>query len=93
MLHNLTITKFHEGLTRGEFTALHVVEEYFKMIEARDPEIGAYLALFKDGAYEDAEQVDLAMARGEKLGPLAGVPRPDFPPASAIPGPSLLVFA
>ena len=74
MLHNLTITKFHEGLTRGEFTALHVVEEYFKMIEARDPEIGAYLALFKDGAYEDAEQVDLAMARGEKLGPLAGVP-------------------
>ncbi len=72
--HTLTIKKFHDGLRRGECTALHVAEEYFKMIDARDKEIGAYLAVFKDKAYETAEKTDLAVARGEELRPLAGVP-------------------
>ena len=73
-LHDLTIRKFHEGLSKKEFKALDMVEAYFTHIEDRDPEIGAYLTLTRDLAVKQAEEADLKIARGEKLGLLDGVP-------------------
>ncbi len=73
-LHDLTIKKFHEGLASKQFKALEIVEAYFKYIEDRDKEIGAYLSLDKEGAYLAAEQADLSVAKGEKLHALSGVP-------------------
>ncbi|TSC89164.1 MAG: aspartyl-tRNA(Asn)/glutamyl-tRNA (Gln) amidotransferase subunit A [Parcubacteria group bacterium Gr01-1014_3] len=73
-LHNLTIKSFHEGLVKKEFTALEIAQAYLKYIEVRDPEIGAFLSTAKDQAYQQAEQADLAIARGEEVGALAGVP-------------------
>lgn len=73
-LHDLTIKKFHEGLTSKEFTALEILKQLYKWIDKRDKEIGTYLNLDKDAAYAQAEQVDLAIARGERIGALAGVP-------------------
>ncbi|MBI4087287.1 MAG: Asp-tRNA(Asn)/Glu-tRNA(Gln) amidotransferase subunit GatA [Candidatus Liptonbacteria bacterium] len=73
-LHDLTIKKFHEGLLKKEFKALEVVQNLFAYIKDVDPKIGAYLSLNEDGAIREAEAVDLALARGEEIGPLAGVP-------------------
>lgn len=73
-LHELTIKKFHEGLVNKEFTALEMAEQLYKWIDKRDKEVGAYLRLNKDSAYLQAEQADLAIARGERVGLLAGVP-------------------
>ena len=73
-LHNLTIKKFHAGLQKKEFKALEVVEDYFDYIKERDHEIGAYLSLTEAAALKQAEEADLAIAKGEVLAPLAGVP-------------------
>jgi aspartyl-tRNA(Asn)/glutamyl-tRNA(Gln) amidotransferase subunit A len=71
---HLTIKKFHEGLKTGEFRALDVVQQFFRYIDDRDGEIGAYLSLLRDEAVRQAEEVDLTLARGEKIGMLAGMP-------------------
>jgi len=73
-LHDLTIKKFHEGLLDKEFSAAEAVRNFFKWIDEKDKEIGAYLHLARDEAYLQAEQADLAIAKGEKVGLLAGAP-------------------
>ncbi len=73
-LHNLTIKKFHNGLVKKEFKALEIIEAYFDYIEDRDKEIGAYLHLMKNDAFKRAEAADIAVAKGEEVGMLAGVP-------------------
>jgi len=72
-LHNLTIKKAHEGLLNKEFSAFELTKEFFEYIEYKDKEIGAYLLLDKDGAYAAAEKTDIAIAKGEKIGSLAGI--------------------
>ena len=73
-LHDLTIKKFHEGLLNRDFSALEMAENFFKWIESNDKKINAYLSLDKDGAYLQAEKVDLAITRGKKIDILGGVP-------------------
>lgn len=73
-LHDLTIKKFHDGLVDKQFTALEVAEGYFKLIEEKNPALNAYLSVRKDEALKEAEAVDVAVARGEEVGMLAGVP-------------------
>lgn len=73
-LHGLTIKSFAEGLRAKKFSAFEIAKEFFDYIEERDEEIGAYLSLDKDGALADASKVDVALAAGEQLGMLAGVP-------------------
>ena len=73
-LNKLTIKKFHSGLINKEFSALEVVQGYFRRIEEKDEEIGAYLSLLEDDAIQAAERVDLAIAKNEDLPDLAGVP-------------------
>ncbi|MDP3956825.1 MAG: Asp-tRNA(Asn)/Glu-tRNA(Gln) amidotransferase subunit GatA [bacterium] len=73
-LHGLTIKSFHEGLLSKKFSAFEITKEFFNYIEERDQEIGAYLTLNRDGALAVAAKVDVALAAGEELSPLAGVP-------------------
>src|SRR3989344_5909932 len=73
-LHNLTIKKFHEGLLKKEFSAFDIVKESFDYIKEKDVEIGAFLSLAHDEALKQAEQADLAVAKGEDVGLLAGAP-------------------
>ena len=71
---NLTLKTFHEGLVKKEFRALEVAQAYYGRIKERDGEIGAYLRLNEEQAARTAEEADLAIERGEKVGPLAGAP-------------------
>lgn len=73
-LKDLTIKKIHEGLVDKEFTAFELTKEFFDYIETRDKEVQAYLSLDKVGALAQAEAVDIAIAKGEEIGMLAGVP-------------------
>ena len=73
-LHDLTIKNVHEGLLNKEFSAFELAKEFFEYIEYKDKEIGAYLSLDKDGAYAAAEKTDIAIAKNEEIGLLAGVP-------------------
>lgn len=74
LLRDLTIKTFHEGLINKRFSALEIAQAFFGHIKETDPHINAYLSLNEEGALRDAEQVDLAIARDEDVGLLAGVP-------------------
>jgi len=73
-LHDLTIKKFHEGLVGKQFSAAEITKAYFDRIAEKDLEINAYLTVAKDNAFLEAEKADIAVAKGEEVGWLAGVP-------------------
>lgn len=73
-LRDFTITTFHQGLVAKKFTALEIAQQFFRRIEEKDKEIGAYLSLDADAAYGQAESVDIAIAQDKPMGWLAGVP-------------------
>ncbi len=70
----LTIKEFQEGLREKKFKAGEVVSDVFRHIKSEDEKLGAYLALYEEDAFRQAEEVDLKVASGETLPPLAGVP-------------------
>jgi len=73
-ISDLTIKKFHEGLTKKEFSAQEVAENYFNNIADKDKKIGAYLSLLKKEALAQAKKVDEEITYGKKPDILAGVP-------------------
>lgn len=64
----------HQKIQSGERTAVSVLDETFEAIQKRDAVIGAFVSLNKEGAYQMAEAVDKAVAAGQSLPLLAGVP-------------------
>jgi aspartyl-tRNA(Asn)/glutamyl-tRNA(Gln) amidotransferase subunit A len=61
-------------IAAGEISAAAVVDACLTRIAARDPALGAYLAVDADGARAAAAEIDRARSAGVKLGALAGVP-------------------
>ena len=59
---------------RGETTAEAVVQRSLERIAIADGELNAFLHVARDAAVAQARAVDAKRARGESLGPLAGVP-------------------
>ena len=55
-------------------SAHELVSESLRRIEARDPDLGAVVALRADEALEDARGLDAAIAGGAEAGALAGLP-------------------
>jgi len=68
------IRDLHKKLLAREVTAAQLVEEYFRKIEEKDSNIGAYLTLLKDEAVTEASLVDGRIARGEQIDLLSGIP-------------------
>ena len=71
---SLTIEAVRKGLLAREFSASELAAEALRFAEAENPKTNAYLRLAPDRAMAAAERVDQQIARGEKPGPLAGVP-------------------
>jgi aspartyl-tRNA(Asn)/glutamyl-tRNA(Gln) amidotransferase subunit A len=63
-----------DRVRRGEVSALAVTRAALARIAAIDPHLRAWVRLDERGALAGARCVDAARARGEALGPLAGVP-------------------
>ncbi len=61
-------------LASKEISARELVEAHLHRIDALEPSIDAFLTITRERALADADAVDLARARGEALGPLAGIP-------------------
>ncbi|MEZ5119362.1 MAG: Asp-tRNA(Asn)/Glu-tRNA(Gln) amidotransferase subunit GatA [Candidatus Nanopelagicales bacterium] len=62
------------GIAAGDFSAREVATSFLDRIAETDGQLNAFLAVDVSGALATADAIDEARARGEALGPLAGVP-------------------
>jgi len=62
------------ALVSGETTSEQLTQAHLDRISEVDADVHAFLFVDNEGALGQAREVDAARARGEKLGPLAGVP-------------------
>jgi len=63
-----------QAVCRRERSAVEVAQAALARIDALDGELGAFTVTLAESALAGAEAVDAAVARGEEVGPLAGVP-------------------
>ena len=69
-----TIASLREGIASGVISAVELAEQYYARIAAHNPLLNVYLSLTREQALEQAESVDATAAKGDPLGPLAGIP-------------------
>ncbi len=62
------------GLQKGDFSAVELLDHYLKRIDRYNPALNAIIELDVDRARTRAEAADAALARGDRWGPLHGVP-------------------
>ena len=74
MAETKTIDGVREAIAAKKVSASELAGEYYKRIEARNPELNAYLTLSQERAYAQAGRVDAMVASGKPLPALAGVP-------------------
>jgi Asp-tRNA(Asn)/Glu-tRNA(Gln) amidotransferase A subunit family amidase len=62
------------ALQRGETTAIAIVETTLATIAQRDSTLNCFTTVTAERALAQAAKVDAALAAGQPVGPLAGVP-------------------
>ncbi len=63
-----------DKIGKSEIKSVTAVQTVFERIERCEPKVSAFLSTFKEQAMQKATEVDSKIAKGEKLGALAGVP-------------------
>ena len=63
-----------EALTTKQLSARELTKAFYERIDHENPKLNAYLALSPERAYAQANRVDAAIAKGDPLPPLAGIP-------------------
>jgi aspartyl-tRNA(Asn)/glutamyl-tRNA(Gln) amidotransferase subunit A len=71
---NWTISSVRAALLGKKISARELASEFFAAIAKGNAELNAYLTLSPERAYAQADRIDAAVARGETLPLLAGVP-------------------
>jgi aspartyl-tRNA(Asn)/glutamyl-tRNA(Gln) amidotransferase subunit A len=69
-----TVASVRAALSAKKISARELAAEFYERIDGRNPELNAFLTLSRERAYAQAGRVDNAVARGEPLPALAGVP-------------------
>ena len=63
-----------ELVSAGEISAIEILERHLNHIEEHEKDVHAFNLVTIDEARAAAEETDKLIAKGEKIGPLAGVP-------------------
>ncbi len=69
-----TLTELRAGIASGRNKAADLATSYYDRIAKINPRLNVYLSLTKERALAQAARVDDAAAKGDPLGPLAGIP-------------------
>ncbi len=69
-----TLKELHEGISSGSVKATDLAASYFDRIETANSNLNIYLSLARERALQQAAKIDDAAAKGDPLGPLAGIP-------------------
>ena len=70
----MTATELARRIRCRELTAKQVMEAHLLQIERVNPKVNAIVTLLPEQAVRGAEEADAALARGEMVGPLHGLP-------------------
>lgn len=73
-LNWLTATQAAQGIRDGQFSAEDLVQSCIKQIQAREPDVQAWIYFDAEHALTQARQADEWRSAGKPLGPLHGVP-------------------
>ena len=73
-IYELTASEVRNKILNKELSAYEVTKAVFERIEKTDELIGSFVSLRKEKALEEAKIIDEKIAKGEKVGALAGVP-------------------
>ena len=73
-LWQLSATDQAAGIRDGSFTSTALVESVLERVAQKNPELNAIVDPMGEQALLASEKADNAVASGEKLGPLHGVP-------------------
>ncbi|MBI2866551.1 MAG: amidase [Chloroflexi bacterium] len=74
---NLAFTpawQLKERILRKDLSPVEVTDYFLRRIERLNPQLNAYLTVCADQAMDQAREAEKALARGEKVGPLHGLP-------------------
>src|SRR5262250_642589 len=74
MTANWTIDAVKDALAAKKISARELLADFYKRIEAKNPELNAFLTLAPERARRQADRIDSLIAANEPLPPLAGVP-------------------
>src|SRR5262249_43186871 len=74
MTANWTIDGVKEALAAKKISARELLADFYKRIEAKNPELNVFPALPPERARRQADKTDALIASGAPLPPLAGVP-------------------
>lgn len=67
-------TKLARAIRQKKVSSVEVVEAHLRRIEAVNPKLNSLVQVSADSALERAREADGALARGDTIGPLHGVP-------------------
>jgi Asp-tRNA(Asn)/Glu-tRNA(Gln) amidotransferase A subunit family amidase len=70
----MTIEDFGRRLRSGGTSAVEATEQCLRRIEARNPQLNAFILVMADDARRRAREADAELASGRDRGPLHGVP-------------------
>jgi aspartyl-tRNA(Asn)/glutamyl-tRNA(Gln) amidotransferase subunit A len=73
-LYELTASEIREKYDKKEVTVVEIVKSFLSRIKEEDEKIKAFITVCEDSALAMAEKVQALFDKGEKLGPLAGIP-------------------
>ncbi len=73
-LWQISAARIAAMVATGEASAREMCDAHLSRIEAVDGDVRAFITVTADAARASADAIDAARARGEALGPLAGVP-------------------
>jgi aspartyl-tRNA(Asn)/glutamyl-tRNA(Gln) amidotransferase subunit A len=73
-MYRLSAKKIRENFLSGAASAEEIATYFLNRIEALNPQIAAFLALFRKRALEKAKQLDEKKRKRERIGKLAAIP-------------------
>src|SRR5271157_53575 len=73
-LTQLTATEMVQAVRATRVSPVAVVEAHLDRIAKLNPRLNAFVIIDEDGARAQARRIEAAIQRGERVGPLAGVP-------------------
>ncbi|MGB3612924.1 MAG: Asp-tRNA(Asn)/Glu-tRNA(Gln) amidotransferase subunit GatA [Elainellaceae cyanobacterium] len=69
-----SIRELHRQLVRKERSAVEITQDALDRIQTLEPKLRSFLHLTPEQALQQARGIDVKIAAGEELGPLAGIP-------------------